>query len=53
MKLFEKQDDQGSKRKSKTAKLLRRMKNKRERKTFNKDLDEHTPTHRKNKGWST
>jgi hypothetical protein len=37
MKLFEKQDDQGLKRRSKTAKQLRRMKNKRERAAAKQD----------------
>ncbi len=37
MKLFEQQDDAGVRRKSKTAKLLRRMNHKRERAAANRD----------------
>lgn len=50
MKLFEKQDDRGTKRKSKTAKIMRRFKNKRER-AMAKRNPEHAPTYRVNRGW--
>lgn len=50
MKLFEKQDNQGLKRRSKTAKLMRRMKNKRERAAA-KLNPERPATYRANKGW--
>lgn len=52
MKLFEKQDDQGHPqyRRPKTAKLLRRMKNKRERAEAHRN-PEHPPTYGRYRGW--
>jgi hypothetical protein len=50
MKLFEQQDDKGIGRRSRTAKLLRRMKHKRERKAAKMD-PERKATYNKFKGY--
>lgn len=52
MKLFEKQDDQGMKRKSRTRKIFRRMKHKRERAAAKQNPD-HVSTYGKYRGWVT
>jgi hypothetical protein len=50
MKLFEKQDNQGLPRRPKSAKIARRMKNKRERAQAKRN-PETVPAYGKNRGW--
>ena len=50
MKLFEQQDDKGIRRRSRTSKLMRRMKHKRERRAA-KENPEHAPTYNRFKGY--
>ena len=54
VKLFEQQDDKGSRGsgKTRTKKLLRRMKHKRERQQSKLKGDEHAPTYKKYQGWA-
>jgi len=50
MKLFEQEDPQTRRQTSRTSKLLRRMKHKRERRAAKADCD-HVPTYNRYSGW--
>lgn len=50
MKLFQQQDDQGTARRARTSKLLRRMKHKRERKAARSN-PEHAANYNRYCGW--